>query len=153
VSAKDYWIQPYRPSHHPTIPPSYQAIVRANFTLVDPFTGQPTTWGQWQPERINGDRDFSDQNGLNSLQIVAWLQAVLGMTEHVALRAEFEGALEYLYAQGYNTNLLNAKVNYRGLGQEPVTSKPARATPRTTRTTGRTSHTAYLAPITGHDTR
>ena len=39
------------------------------------WTGQPTTWGRWSPNYVNGWRDFSDERGLQSLQVLAFLEA------------------------------------------------------------------------------
>ena len=39
-----------------------RGIVVNGFTLVDPSTGKPTTWGHWDPPAVNGQRSLSDGN-------------------------------------------------------------------------------------------
>ena len=58
-------------------------IVKNDFNLID-VTGQPTTWGRWGPEMVNGYRGFSDERGLQSLQIIAYIASaysVCGLNE------------------------------------------------------------------------
>ena len=50
-------------------------IVGANYTLIDPGLGTPTTWGRWDAHDLNEERGYSDERGLNSAQILAWLRA------------------------------------------------------------------------------
>ena len=51
-------------------------IVSHGYRLID-VTGQPTTWGHWEPALINGDRKWSDERGLNALQLLGLLAAAL----------------------------------------------------------------------------
>jgi hypothetical protein len=36
-------------------------------------TGNHTRWGVWNPAQINGEEDWEDSRGTNSLEILAWL--------------------------------------------------------------------------------
>ena len=49
-------------------------MIDHGYNLVD-WTGFPTTWGRWSPDCVNNWRDFSDERGLQSLQILAFLEA------------------------------------------------------------------------------
>jgi hypothetical protein len=49
-------------------------MIANGYNLVD-WTGFPTTWGKWSPDYVNGWREFSDERGLQSLQILAFLEA------------------------------------------------------------------------------
>ena len=37
------------------------------------MTGKPTTWGHWDPATLNGNRTWSDERGVNSLQMLSFL--------------------------------------------------------------------------------
>jgi len=77
--------------------------------LIDPVTGQPTTWGQWAPSVLNGDRRWMDGRGLNSLQIVAYLAACIHQT--AASDSCAAGLQQLLSAENdYGTNLVNQKI-------------------------------------------
>lgn len=45
-----------------------------SYYLID-HTGTPTTWGKWAPAVVNFDRAFSDERGLQSLQMLAYIAA------------------------------------------------------------------------------
>ena len=45
-----------------------------SYYLID-HTGKPTTWGKWAPAVVNFDRAFSDERGLQSLQMLAYIAA------------------------------------------------------------------------------
>lgn len=45
------------------------------------WTGAPTTWGRWSPRYVNGDRAFSDERGLQSLQLLAFMNAAINATD------------------------------------------------------------------------
>ena len=49
-------------------------IASNGFNLVD-TNGNVTTWGRWSPADVNGNRDFSDERGLQALQVLAYLAA------------------------------------------------------------------------------
>ena len=91
-------------------------IVENGYYLMD-YTGKPTTWGVWAPEVLNQQREWSDNRGLNSLEILAALAAAIG-AEPVAERAP-PGRREALVSawadltsaqNNYQANLLNCKI-------------------------------------------
>lgn len=86
-------------------------IVENNFTLVD-VTGQPTTWGKWSPAYVNWDRSWSDQRGLNSVQMLGLLLDSQGLVPAGSADWQlFQTALDYLVQQeGYADNMVNAKI-------------------------------------------
>ena len=87
-------------------------IVNNNFNLID-VTGQPTTWGRWGPEMVNNFRGFSDERGLQSLQILAYITS----TFHVGgLNATSKEILKNAYdiltnqTNQYDENVRNLKI-------------------------------------------
>lgn len=54
-------------------------ITKNGFTLVD-VTGKPTTWGHWNPAYLNGNRLWSDERGVNSMQILTFLSETFKIT-------------------------------------------------------------------------
>ena len=93
-------------------------MVENRFNLID-YTGYETTWGRWEPKYVNGWRAFSDGRGLNSLQILAFLNAALSASSalpatpmRAARRARWEAAYRELtnVTNGYDANMLNAKI-------------------------------------------
>lgn len=54
-------------------------ILEHNFYLVD-LDGKPTTWGVWNPEKLNNDPLWWMEHGLNALEILAYLKAAYVMT-------------------------------------------------------------------------
>ena len=82
-----------------------EAIARANFTLLEPATGRPTTWGHFDPATLDGDRDWADERGLNALEILAWLR------QGEAAGAPSLGlAADGLEAAGYGAQARNAYI-------------------------------------------
>ena len=43
-----------------------------SFDLID-VTNQSTRWGVWSPDQLNLNQSWSDEHGLNSLQILSYL--------------------------------------------------------------------------------
>lgn len=89
-------------------------VVASNFTLVD-VTGEATQWGHWDPPTLNLDRSWSDGRGVNSLQMLAYLQAALTTSPDAsAWSAAYATAVAELTSsvQGhdYYGNLLNLKI-------------------------------------------
>jgi hypothetical protein len=86
-------------------------IVINGFKLID-ITGQPTTWGHWEPSVLNFNRsDWSDTRGLNSLEILSLLVGALSLTDatdpdHLL----FVNALSTLRSNGYFRNIINLKI-------------------------------------------
>lgn len=86
-------------------------IVVNNFTLVD-VTGQPTYWGHWEPAYINDDQSWSDTRGLNSLEILALINAASKYCITPSDCALFATAYDYLaHGNGYLRNMLNTRIN------------------------------------------
>ena len=89
-------------------------VVANNFTLVD-VTGEATQWGHWDPPTLNRQRSWSDGRGVNSLQILAYLQAALATSPE---GSKFRRAYALAHAQltgashghDYNGNLVNLKI-------------------------------------------
>eukprot|EP00943_MAST-04B_sp_MAST-4B-sp1_P001535 g1535.t1 len=87
-------------------------IVRNDFNLID-VTGQPTTWGRWGPEMVNGFRGFSDERGLQSLQILAYLSSTYnigGLND--TMKNVLQNAYDVLTNQTnqYDENIRNLKI-------------------------------------------
>jgi hypothetical protein len=89
-------------------------LVRNAFQLID-VTGKATTWGRWDPSTLNGNRNFSDGRGVNSVQMLAFLASAnrtaarLGESQAVELLTD---GYQHLVgpAAGYFANALNAKI-------------------------------------------
>ena len=55
-------------------------IVAHNLSLIDPFTGQPTTWGKFSPHWLNDVADWSDDRGLRAIEMLTYLVAAEEVT-------------------------------------------------------------------------
>ena len=86
-------------------------IITNGFYLID-VTGKPTTWGKWSPAYLNNDRDWSDQRGINALQILSWIAATRNVTRNATVIAILDGAYAELTnaTNQYNGNVLNTKI-------------------------------------------
>ena len=86
-------------------------IVENNFTLVD-VTGKPTTWGKWDPENVNGFRPWSDERGVQSMQIISYITAAYSVAADARDREILEAAYLELTnrTNQYNQNLNNMKI-------------------------------------------
>ncbi len=60
-------------------------IIGHGLHLVD-ADGKPTRWGVWAPEELNGDPRWSEERGLNSLEVLS----------HLAVAGELTGDPRYL---------------------------------------------------------
>jgi hypothetical protein len=77
-------------------------IVDHGFTLQD-IDGKPTLWGVWSPERLNGDFDWREERGNNSVEMLTYLRLAGCMTG----KPRYEAAAKTLIAQhGYLQNAL-----------------------------------------------
>ena len=47
-------------------------IYNGSYDLID-VTNRSTRWGVWSPNQLNLNRSWSDEHGLNSLQILSYL--------------------------------------------------------------------------------
>lgn len=81
-------------------------IVENGFVLVD-VTGEPTTWGIWAPEYLNGNRTWYSERGLNSMQMLTWLLSAYRLTaDDYYLDAYTLLVGDY----GYAENVINQKI-------------------------------------------
>ena len=55
-------------------------IIDNGYSLMDPATGKPTTWGFWSPDQLNGNIEHYSERGPNSLQLLAWCAAGYSLT-------------------------------------------------------------------------
>lgn len=84
-------------------------VVQNGYYLIGE-TGQPTQWGKWAPLFVNGLRSWSDQRGLNSLQMLSYLAvaASLGQDERGVLTSAWEELTNS--SNQYLTNILNEAI-------------------------------------------
>jgi len=80
-------------------------IVKNNYQLID-WDGERTTWGFWNPEMLNGDPARYIENGLNSLQILSFLNTAWYITGDQKYRRHFE---HLVTEHGYLNNVLLEK--------------------------------------------
>lgn len=65
----------------PTFPLFVTGYIKTNgYYLID-VTNQSTRWGVWAPEQLNLNQSWSDERGLNSLQILSFLLSAYRITE------------------------------------------------------------------------
>jgi hypothetical protein len=85
-------------------------IVRNNFQLID-ITNKPTTWGKWDPMHVNHYRPWSDERGVQSMQIISYLAAAYSVGNETQ-RKIYERAYTELTnrSNSYNRNLNNLKI-------------------------------------------
>eukprot|EP00940_MAST-03C_sp_MAST-3C-sp2_P002252 g2252.t1 len=85
-------------------------IVKEGFNLVG-TSGTPTTWGRWSPSDINKNRSYSDERGLQSLQIIAFLAAAENASAS-STSSVFKSAFDELTnsSNQYDLNLVNLKI-------------------------------------------
>eukprot|EP00050_Salpingoeca_kvevrii_P011097 m.12660 g.12660 ORF g.12660 m.12660 type:complete len:765 (-) comp3253_c0_seq1:54-2348(-) len=84
-------------------------IVKNGFYLID-VTGNHTTWGVWSPECLNVLREWSDERGLNALQILSFIASARNATGDKS--GVFQAAHDKLTRNDvqYDQNMLNAKI-------------------------------------------
>ena len=90
------------------------------YRLID-ITGLPTRWGHWEPDLINRNRTWSDERGLNAMQMLGLLAASLVATPDAddpdrALFTAAWAALAPAATEDYLGNLRNLKIQVRGGG-------------------------------------
>jgi hypothetical protein len=79
-------------------------IVDNDFLLID-LDGEPTRWGVWSPRYLNGP--WKAQQGLNSLEILAYLKAAY----HITGDSKFQDAYMYLIQEHhYALNIIDQKI-------------------------------------------
>ena len=88
------------------------------FELKD-WTGYSTTWGRWSPRLVNHWRPFSDERGLQSLQMLSFLRAAHNVSTELpatparaARRKRWAAAWADLTnaTNAFDENMLNAKI-------------------------------------------
>ncbi|NHE59076.1 ligand-binding sensor domain-containing protein [Cyclobacterium plantarum] len=77
-------------------------IVENDWYLID-YDGQPTTWGRWNPEYVNGFPTMVGDRKLNSSNIVAMLQTAYHFTGKELYKQK---AFELMENHGYLENLM-----------------------------------------------
>jgi hypothetical protein len=84
-------------------------IVDNDFLLID-VDGEPTRWGVWSPRYLNGP--WKDQQGLNSLEILAHLKTAY----HITGDSRFQDAYRYLVQEHhYALNTIDQKIMPPGI--------------------------------------
>ncbi len=81
-------------------------ILSHHFNLCD-VDGKPTRWGVWNPDSLNGPRIL--ENGLNSLEILAFLRTAYGVTGHQKYLKAYRMLIE---KYGYARNTINQKITF-----------------------------------------
>jgi len=81
-------------------------IIRDGFYLRD-VDGLPTRWGVWAPERLNDDPQWRAEKGLNSLEILGFLNVAWHVTGDDRYR---EVASELVREHHYALNVIEQKV-------------------------------------------
>lgn len=92
-------------------------ITENGYRLID-FDGGRTTWGDWSPATLNTKANWSDEHGVNSLQMLSMLVAANGVADVApadpARAALLASAVANLTAPGpaagYTQNVVNAKI-------------------------------------------
>jgi hypothetical protein len=79
-----------------------------NYSLIDPRTGKPTTWGFFGPEALNNDPDHYSERGENSLAFCGWLASAYSITGDVKYKTAF---WDLVNNHGYVQNALNVKID------------------------------------------
>jgi len=81
-------------------------IIDNGLTLIDPSTGNHTTWGVWSPEYLNSVRSWSDDRGLRAVEIMAYVRGAHQMTQ----KEKYSEAHTKLLKDGYDRIMVNAKI-------------------------------------------
>jgi len=82
-------------------------LLAHNYQMVD-HDGKPTRWSIFNPEELNGNRDWWQERGMNSLSILAYLK----VAEHITGDARYAAAARDLIARhAYDMNVLNNKTH------------------------------------------
>lgn len=81
-------------------------IIDHGFYLVGP-SGKPTTWGVWAPEQINGNPNWSDEHGLNALEILSHLKVAIHLCGDQRFKDAYRALIEKHH---YALNTINQKV-------------------------------------------
>lgn len=96
-------------------------ITDHGFTLVD-VTGRPTTWGHWDPATLNGNRTWSDERGVNSLQMLSFLAETFAATPGGDTRLSSAYAALCNATNQYGANLVRHMAAQRCVGERWLAS-------------------------------
>ena len=85
-------------------------IIDGGFVLRD-IDGQPTLWGVWSPEKLNGDPNWQPERGTNSVEILSYLLT----TAHITGDKKYlDHANELCTKHGYDRLVRHAKLAIPG---------------------------------------
>eukprot|EP00043_Microstomoeca_roanoka_P019783 m.229726 g.229726 ORF g.229726 m.229726 type:complete len:770 (-) comp17056_c4_seq1:240-2549(-) len=86
-------------------------IIRHGYLLID-VTGNHTEWGVWAPDYLNQDRSWSDERGLNAMQILAYVAALTAYSPNPDLQQLGKNAYAELtnMTNQYHKNMVNLKI-------------------------------------------
>ncbi len=85
-------------------------IIQGGLVLRD-IDGKATRWGVWAPEKLNDDPDWQSERGINSIEILSFLNVAHHMTGDKKYRRVAE---ELLHKHGYAKNILHPQPHDRG---------------------------------------
>lgn len=80
-------------------------IVDNGFVHQD-IDGQATRWGVWSPEKLNNDPNWRPERGVNSVEILSYLNVAWQQTGDTKF---FNAARQLIEQHGYGENILKAK--------------------------------------------
>jgi len=81
-------------------------IIDHAFYLVD-LDGKRTRWGVWNPKEINDDPAWSEEHGLNALEILSHLKVAIHMTGQERYEAAYRELIEKHH---YHLNTISQKI-------------------------------------------
>jgi len=85
-------------------------IIDGGFVFRD-VDGEATRWGVWSPEKLNDDPNWQPERGINSVEILSYLNVAYHMTGD----EKYRKASDYLYDEhGYRENVLNPQTHDAG---------------------------------------
>jgi hypothetical protein len=83
-------------------------IIDNNLYLMDPFTGNRTYWGFWNPKELNDEPEHYSERGLNSLQILSWLTQAYSITGNKKYKEQYDVLVNH---HNYHVNTFNIKID------------------------------------------
>ena len=93
-------------------------LLANGYNLKD-WTGYPTTWARWSPDNVNSRRSWSDERGVQSMQLLAFVAAAQNVSaalpageKTIARQKRWAAAYAELTnaSNDYEGNLLNLKI-------------------------------------------
>lgn len=79
-------------------------LLEHGLQLTD-LDGQPTRWGVWAPEKLNGDPNWAMERGINSVEILSFLK----LAHHLSSEPKYLAAYRRLIQEhGYDRNVREA---------------------------------------------